>query len=172
MQDYEKEYEDFWKDIVEKDGIVNMDQVKKELHDFYMMIKEVPKVYDHITNSRISKPLTHAHAVIEVFDQIRHTEIEEAIAEHLQELNQNNEIEKIWYVGQIKNDEFDDRAQWEMQGIFEDKEDAIKACITKDYFIYSITLNMELPQKTIDRKENKDIAWYPMLEDEPIIKKD
>ena len=80
---------------------------------------------------------------------------------------QDYEKEKIWYVGQIKEDDFDDRAQWEMQGIFEDKEDAIKACISNDYFVSSITLDMALPSETIDRSENDDIAWYPLLEDEP-----
>ena len=35
MEDYEKEYNDFWKDIVEnEDGTLNKDQVMRELYDY------------------------------------------------------------------------------------------------------------------------------------------
>jgi hypothetical protein len=82
MQDYEKEYEDFWKEIVEKDGVINIDQVKRELSDFSKVIGNVAKVYDHITSGRVSKPLTDSDAVIALHDDIRTKDINDAIEEY------------------------------------------------------------------------------------------
>jgi len=76
-------------------------------------------------------------------------------------------MKKIWYVGQMKDDENGKQMQWEIQGIFEDKDDAIKACVTDNHFISSLTLNLVLPNKTISRNDYGDIAWYPLQEDEP-----
>jgi hypothetical protein len=70
VKDYEKTYDSFWKKIIEADGEPSMDQIKRELHDFHTMMEEVPKVYDHVTQSRLSKPLTSADAVIGVHDEI------------------------------------------------------------------------------------------------------
>ena len=97
MQDYEKEYEDFWKDIVEKDGEINLDQVKKELYDFSWMNTEVPKVYDHVTTGRISKPNTKAFEVISVHDEIRSNKIDEAFKEgreYQRDIAENEPIKK------------------------------------------------------------------------------
>ncbi len=69
MKDYEKTYEDFWKDIVEEDGKIKLDQIKRELHDYHYMITEIPKLYCSITQSKISKPLTHIHHIEEIVDQ-------------------------------------------------------------------------------------------------------
>jgi len=69
MKDYEKEYDKFWKDIVEKDGVVDMDQVKKELSNYSMIIKEVSTVYMHVSGGRISNPNTKAYEVISVADE-------------------------------------------------------------------------------------------------------
>ncbi len=66
MEDYEKEYEDFWKDIIEnKDGSINLDQLKRELFDYSYLINNIPKLYDEITGSCISKPNTHIKHVIQ-----------------------------------------------------------------------------------------------------------
>jgi len=84
LEDYELKYDSFWKEIIEKDGVVNIDQVKRELYDFAMMIKEVGEVYCHVTNGAISKPNTCSDVVIDIHDDIRTREIEEAIAEELE----------------------------------------------------------------------------------------
>jgi hypothetical protein len=68
MSDYEKEYNEFWKDIVEKDGAVNIDQVKRELCDYSKMIKQVSIVFCHVTGDRISYPNTMAFEVCNVAD--------------------------------------------------------------------------------------------------------
>lgn len=84
LEDYEVKYNEFWKEIIEKDGVVNIDQVKRELYDFAMMINEVSEVYCHVTNGAISKPNTSADVVIAIHNDIRTKDIEEAIAEEFE----------------------------------------------------------------------------------------
>ena len=64
-------FQEFWRVIVcpNGDGVLDVEQVKKELADYHDLLHEVPKVYDHITGGRISKPHTHAHAVIAEADE-------------------------------------------------------------------------------------------------------
>lgn len=62
-------YDNFWKDIIEKDGVIDFEQVKKELYDYSMMMEEVSKAYDEVTGGRISKPNTAAHHVIGYADE-------------------------------------------------------------------------------------------------------
>ena len=63
-------WDKFWKRICQNDnGSIDLDQIKKELFDFYTMIDNVPKVYDHITGGRISKPLTDPQVVIDEAEQ-------------------------------------------------------------------------------------------------------
>lgn len=67
--DVEEEWE-FWKDIVcNEDGTINVEQLKKELCDFSVMIGEVPKVYSAVTGGRLSKQLYYADTVISVFNE-------------------------------------------------------------------------------------------------------
>lgn len=70
MSEVETVWADFWAPIVAPDGVLNLEQVKAELHDYYTLICEVPKVYDHITGGRISKPNTLASVVIAEHDEI------------------------------------------------------------------------------------------------------
>ena len=88
MQDYEKEYEDFWKDIIEEDGVVNMDQVKRELSDFSKIIGNVGKVYDHVTCGQVSKPLTDSDVVIALHDDIRTKDIDDALLEYKESIDE------------------------------------------------------------------------------------
>lgn len=77
----EEVYNDFWKGIVEKNGQVNMDQVKKELFDFYFLIDAIPKVYDAVTGGMISKPLTSPEMVISIFNDYVQDLCDEAVKE-------------------------------------------------------------------------------------------
>lgn len=79
--DVEKTYEEFWKDIVEKDGQLNKEAIKRELYDFSSVLREVARTYDHITRGRISKPNTCADHVILLVEEIINEEIEEVIKE-------------------------------------------------------------------------------------------
>lgn len=68
-RDYKQVYDEFWKDIVEKDGVLDADQVKRELSDYSFMLEEVPKVYCEVTRWKISKPNTYAFEVIDEFNE-------------------------------------------------------------------------------------------------------
>ena len=74
-------YRDFWAPLVEHNGVVDMELVKAELHDYHMLLSNVPIVYDHITGGRISKPNTSATDVIAEADSYESTRWDEAMAE-------------------------------------------------------------------------------------------
>lgn len=61
-------YDTFWKDLIEVDGQINLEQLQKELADFYLLIDNISKVYDHITNGQVSIPLTDPNVVIRLSD--------------------------------------------------------------------------------------------------------
>ena len=66
--DVEQVYQDFWKEIIcDKDGNIDIEKVKNELCDYYIMLQEVPKVYIEITDGLLSKPLYDAEIVLGVF---------------------------------------------------------------------------------------------------------
>ena len=67
--DIENRYQYFWKDIVEKDGKLDIEQIKKELYDFTTLMNNISKVYCHITGNQVSKPLTDPDAVCALADE-------------------------------------------------------------------------------------------------------
>jgi hypothetical protein len=69
MRDYELLYETFWKDIIEEEGALNIDQVKRELFDFHQLIVNIPKIFDHITGGACTKPLTDVSVVCSLADE-------------------------------------------------------------------------------------------------------
>lgn len=58
----------FWKDIVAPNGVLDLEQVKRELYDFWVVMQQVPKVYDHVTGGKVSKIMTDPDAVIALAD--------------------------------------------------------------------------------------------------------
>lgn len=68
MEHYEEIYQEFWKSIIEdKDGNIDIEQVKKELADYKMLLEEVPKVYNELTG--FSKPHTRAEVIIDAINE-------------------------------------------------------------------------------------------------------
>ncbi len=66
----EENFEQNWKDIlILPDGTLDVEQLKKELHDFSLMIHTIPLVYEHITGGKLSKHLYHAETVIASADE-------------------------------------------------------------------------------------------------------
>ena len=66
-----KESNKFWKDIIyfksgKNKGKINEKQVLRELSDWYYVMDQIPKVYCHITGSRLSKVMYSADTVIRV----------------------------------------------------------------------------------------------------------
>lgn len=72
MKDYEQTWKEFWEPLLVKEGTLDIDQVKRELHDYVAVMKMVPIVYDHITGGRItgihSKP---EHVISAAADHFR-----------------------------------------------------------------------------------------------------
>lgn len=62
-------YELFWKEIVERRGEMAPDLVKRELFDFYILMKNARKVYSHVTYGRISKLNTDGDAINKIADE-------------------------------------------------------------------------------------------------------
>lgn len=93
-KDYNDCYEKFWKEIVEKDGIVNMDQVKRELSDYSFLLDQVPKVYSYITNGMISNPNTYSNQAIEIFEGC-HLDKDCTIDDITEIFNECNTIEEL-----------------------------------------------------------------------------
>jgi hypothetical protein len=49
MTKYEDNYDNFWKAIVEdKNGVLNIDQMKRELSDYYELIKQIQAAFKPI----------------------------------------------------------------------------------------------------------------------------
>jgi hypothetical protein len=86
LTDYEQTWEDFWKDIiVEPDGAINLDQIKRELHDYRVLLHNIPLVYDEVTNGKISKPNTDpVHVIQAVWDRVQ-TSYDEGYADGLED---------------------------------------------------------------------------------------
>ena len=67
--DIEKKWE-FWQTIIcNEDGTINIEQLKKELCDYSLMLGEVPYVYSEVTGGMLSKPHYYADGVIQVFNE-------------------------------------------------------------------------------------------------------
>lgn len=61
--------EEFWKDIIYKNGKIDEEQVMKELSDFSYVMNEVPKVYEEITGGILSKIMYPAEVVLKEFNE-------------------------------------------------------------------------------------------------------
>jgi hypothetical protein len=72
---------DFWKDIVVKDGELDVAQVKLELEDYNFMMKQVPIVYDNVTGGLLSKLMYEAETVVGAFNDYLQRERDEAFEE-------------------------------------------------------------------------------------------
>lgn len=115
-EEVEQVYGTFWKEIVESNGELDLAQVKKELHDFHIMIEEVPKVYMHVTGSQVSKHLTDSEVVCSLAD------------DHYREINTPRQfLESEWSRGDVVSRSGDDE-----QLILEVDEDRIRVVCIKE----------------------------------------
>lgn len=87
-------FQEFWVSILyDETGKLNLEQLKKELYDYSMLMNFVPKVYMEITGGRISKPNTFPSVVIAEFNDHVNRVVEEAIQEYKDD-TQNQVSEK------------------------------------------------------------------------------
>ncbi len=70
----------------------------------------------------------------------------------------------LWLVGQLKAEMPEGKA-WEFQGIFDDKQKAIDACVTDYFFVGPVTLNEALPVESMT--EGWPGCYYPLLQEAP-----
>jgi hypothetical protein len=70
MREAIRDETNFWKPIIfRNNGVIDEQQVMKELSDFSFMLREVPIVYCEITGGQLSKPLYWAYQVLEQFHE-------------------------------------------------------------------------------------------------------
>lgn len=98
-QDYEKSFDDNWKSIIiSEDGSVNLDQVKRELHDYLNLMTNASKVYEHFAG--LSKTNYEAHVIIEEGDRRESERVQECIIEFIKDnyptLEEVNELAKCY----------------------------------------------------------------------------
>lgn len=79
----EQVYNEFWKDLVEVDGKVDMNKVKAELADYSFILDQVPKVYGHVTGGLLSKPNYPAGTVITQADDHMTQVYEDNVADEI-----------------------------------------------------------------------------------------
>lgn len=72
-------YENWWKELVETDGVLDLKKVKAELFDYYTFMDEVSTAYCDITEGKFSKPNTLAVHIIDAVNE----RIREAVKEEL-----------------------------------------------------------------------------------------
>jgi len=73
MDEINKEFQEYWVPIIfdMENGRLDLEQLKKELYDYSMLLENVPLVYMEITGHKISKPNTPASVVIaEYYDHL------------------------------------------------------------------------------------------------------
>lgn len=71
------DWEDFWRELVVKDGKLDLAQVARELFDYHVAMRQVAIAYCDLTGSRFSKPNTRAEYVIEAAREYLRPEVGE-----------------------------------------------------------------------------------------------
>lgn len=107
--DYKKEYEEFWKDIVEdENGNFDKEQVMKELADYSMVIENCTKAYSLLSKNNISDPRVNFYEVEKIFDESYSDD--EVIIEDMKQLLKEKDINVLKenivdYFGILQDDE-------------------------------------------------------------------
>lgn len=87
----EKVWEDFWTQIVPVREPHRLEAIKRELHDFYVLMDNASRVYDEYTGGLISKPYTMPFDVIGEGNRYQEQSALQAVIDDLQD-NIDNEI--------------------------------------------------------------------------------
>jgi len=62
-------WEAVWKDILENpDGSLDVDSIRRELHDYAVLFKSVQTAYSHLTGGEINHPFTQLDVLIPYVD--------------------------------------------------------------------------------------------------------
>lgn len=90
---YKQVYEEFWRDIVEDEetGELNLDQVQRELSDYYSAMELVPRAYAEVTGGTLSKLLTAPDAIAEYAERNYYIWAADAILDRVDEFSDMSE---------------------------------------------------------------------------------
>jgi hypothetical protein len=70
QRDCQKDYDDFWKELVENpNGTLNKDQVVKELSDYSMLMEHMASLYTFATGNKVSYITTLPGVVYGLFEE-------------------------------------------------------------------------------------------------------
>jgi len=84
--DYNEIYKEFWAPLLENpDGTLNLDAVKRELHDYHYLMGAASRVYGHVTGGMVSKTNTLPSAVISVHDDHVQELVDQAIEDFVKD---------------------------------------------------------------------------------------
>ena len=78
MEPYQIEYEKTWKELIEVDGEINLDQVKRELFDYANLIAMATQVYFYATGGKTGNVRTMPERMVELIEERVQELIEEA----------------------------------------------------------------------------------------------
>lgn len=72
----------------------------------------------------------------------------------------------VWFVGQLRFESMGDLepSPWEMQGIFSDRDKAVAACRSVDYFIAAVELNAQLPDEKMSVDDVTRSSCFPLVD--------
>lgn len=84
--DAEYLWQSFWYALVtRKDGSVDIEQVKKELADYYRLMQTAHQVVMHATDNRIGNVMTDVNVIKAVMDDVFTEAVNKAVEERLRE---------------------------------------------------------------------------------------
>lgn len=102
-------WDEFWKDIVMQNGVLDIEQVKRELFDLHFLAQGVPRVYCHVTGGHASKANTDADVIISLADEETNRVADEAVEDFQEEAVFHGAAQ--WTVDESGNRVFEWKAQ-------------------------------------------------------------
>lgn len=85
-KEWDNDYEEFWKPLLQTDGKWDEQKIKNEMHDLCCVLDQVSEVYCHITGGLLSKPMYYADVIKAKYDD----QITEAYEEGYQDALDDN----------------------------------------------------------------------------------
>lgn len=65
---WSKEFEEWWKPLLQTDGQWDPDKIKNEMHDLVFIYTQIDIIYSRITGGKLSKPMYYAGTIIAEFE--------------------------------------------------------------------------------------------------------
>jgi hypothetical protein len=86
-ENVQKVWDEFWVDILcKEDGLLDLDQMKRELSDYHMLLQNMPSILMEATGGRVSKPNTDRSVVIQLIQEEQQRLFEEGYDQAMDEM--------------------------------------------------------------------------------------